>query len=699
MKTKRLASTLIILISLSFSLAAQQINPEEARLTARKFIFERSAAYGSFEEAVVQDYEVFYSGGLPALYVMNMQPQGFVVVTAGRNVHPVIGYSFKGTFTKNGCPPQLEEYLNKMAKQTVFAMQHKQAASREVNALWQHYRNTSADKLAKFEGRQVEPLLTSTWDQGNPYNKMCPADPAGPGGHCYAGCVATAMGQVANYFRWPLQGTGSYSYSCPPYGTLSVDYSEANYLWNRMPLYLGYTNIPVAEFLYHLGVSVDMVYGPNGSGMYNHKAAYSLRTYFKYSPETQYVYRDSTSMDWDSLLVSHLDQKIPMYYAGWSVPNINGHAFVCDGYQEGDYYHFNWGWSGSYDGYFYTDNLTPGGSNFNLAQELIINAFPDTVNYTYPYLCNGEDTLNSTAGTIDDGSGPVYPYENNSNCSWLIAPEDSVNHITIDFLRFKTDINDILTVYDGATTSDSVLGSYSGSNLPDAIQSSGDKMLITFTSDDTEQDEGFLLSYEAEIPVYCSGMAQMVAVADTFSDGSGPRDYHNGTSCLWYIKPDNVSEITLHFLEFNTETEHDPLKIYEGNTLIATFSGDTLPDPVHIESDKMMVSFSSNSSVTATGWTAYYTTDLTQIRNRKAGQDFNIYPNPAGEVVFIHHSLKGDQAVLSLFSPEGKCLLQNNINPNEENPVRLELNELQKGVYFVNIRDSNTQYFGKIVRR
>ncbi len=147
-------------------------------------------------------------------------------------------------------------------------------------------------------------------------------------------------------------------------------------------------NDAVAELLFHLGVSVDMDYGPTGSGMWNHKAAYSLRTYFNYSPETQYLYRDSTNLDWDSVIVAHLDQKIPMYYAGWSVPNINGHAFIIDGYQTEDYFHFNWGWGGSYDGYFYLDNLVPGGNNFNLAQELVINCYPDTINYSYPYYCS-----------------------------------------------------------------------------------------------------------------------------------------------------------------------------------------------------------------------------------------------------------------------------------------------------------------------
>ena len=219
-------------------------------------------------------------------------------------------------------------------------------------------------------------MLISTWDQGQFYNQMCPADPAGPAGHCLTGCVATAMGQLCYYFRWPLTGTGSYTYQHPVYGTITANFGDTEYRWNEMTNSVQEQNEAVAELLFHLGVSVDMDYGPTGSGMWNHKAAYSLRTYFKYSPETQYLYRDSTNLDWDSVIVAHLDQKIPMYYAGWSVPNINGHAFIVDGYQTETYFHFNWGWGGSYDGYFYLDNLVPGGNNFNLAQELVINCFP-----------------------------------------------------------------------------------------------------------------------------------------------------------------------------------------------------------------------------------------------------------------------------------------------------------------------------------
>lgn len=180
--------------------------------------------------------------------------------------------------------------------------------------------------------------------------------------------------------------------------------------------------------------------------MYNHKAAYSLRTYFKYSPQTQYVFRDSTSLDWDSLIIAHLDRRMPLYYAGWSVPNDQGHAFVCDGYQGTDYFHFNFGWSGSFDGYFYIDNLTPGGNNFNLAQELIINCYPDTVNYTYPSYCNSAlTTLKFREGTIDDGSGPLHNYQPTAVCNWLLMPqtdEDSISNITLTFDTFEINPSD-----------------------------------------------------------------------------------------------------------------------------------------------------------------------------------------------------------------------------------------------------------------
>ncbi len=327
-----------------------------------------------------------------------------------------------------------------------------------------------------------------------------------------------------------------------------------------------------------------------------------------------------------------------MYYAGWSVPNINGHAFVCDGYQTGNYYHFNWGWSGSYDGYFYTDNLSPGGSNFNLAQEVIINGFPDTNAYSYPYYCMGDKFwLDCLEGTIDDGSGPVYDYTSDASCSWLIAPEDSVDYIALEFLNFNTDNGDILTVYDGDNTSAPVLGTFQGTDIPENVVSTSDKVLITFTSDASGEAPGWLLSYECAIPVYCPGISIIDEQSGYLTDGSGPRDYHNNTNCFWIIEPPGASEVTIYFTDFHTEEGNDGVKVFnsETNEVLALLFGDINPDPITSPSGKMAVRFTTNATITAPGWDAYYETDLVSLGEFLLEESLKMFPNPATEHVSL----------------------------------------------------------------
>jgi len=450
-----------------------------------------------------------------------------------------------------------------------------------------------------------------------------------------------------------------------------------------------------------LGIACDMVYGPNGSGMYNHKAAYALRTFFKYSPETVYVYRDSTNLDWDSLLITHLDRAIPMYYAGWSVPNINGHAFVCDGYQAGNYYHFNWGWSGSYDGYFYTDNLSPGGSNFNLAQEVVINAFPDTNAYSYPVYCLGEITLEGTDGTIGDGSGPVYDYMPDAACSWLIVPEDSVEFITLEFLNFTTEAGDIVTVYDGETTAAPVLATLQGPELPTDIVSTGDKMLVTFTSDASGAAPGWLLRYESEIPVYCTGMVNANEQSGTFSDGSGPADYHNGSTCMWMIQPPGATELTLYFNSFNTEEEFDQVKVFDPVTqeLLADLSGDINPPPVTSPSGKAFVTFSTNYTITAPGWEIYYETDLVKVEENLIESSFIMYPNPArNKVSLTFRAETNSQLNVSITDIAGQLAYFETASANAgENSIDINTDKLEAGIYILKITSEDFALYKKLI--
>jgi hypothetical protein len=110
---------------------------------------------------------------------------------------------------------------------------------------------------------------------------------------------------------------------------------------------------------------------------------------------------------------------------------------------------------------------------------------------------------------------------------------------------------------------------------------------------------------------YCSGTTTLTAASGTFSDGSGPANYLNNTNCSWLIQPaDGATFIRITFTEFNTEANFDFVRIYAGTdangTLVAGYSGTSLPGPTVVTGSAAFVTFTSDLSITAAGWTANY---------------------------------------------------------------------------------------------
>ena len=703
-------SLILLFIPAWTGVTAAEVTPALAGKAALHFIALQSA---SAPEAAAFTFSVkeiltATAEGIPVYHVVNLLPQGWALISGDDRVPPVLAYSFKGSYSLSNPPPQCAAWMKQYEGQILHAIREQRPS---LLSQWSFLPLPSS--LFTPSSKGVEPLITSEWNQNFPYNAMCPEDPAGPGGHAYAGCVPTCMGQVMYYFRWPWTGTGSYSYLDSTYGVQTAVFDTTTYDWNRMTDVAEGENPAIALLLYHLGVSCDLVYGPDGSGMYNHKAAYSLKTYFKYDPKTQYVFRDSTTMNWDSILISHLDRKIPMYYAGWSVPNVMGHAFVCDGYQ-GDitdtvhYFHFNFGWGGQNDGYFRTDDLTVGGNNFNLAQEVIINCYPDTAAYTYPLYCSGDTKIRYQAGTFEDGSGPVKDYLPGSSCTWQIDPQtdtDSVTSITLTFGRCSLDPSDLVTVYDGPDETFPLLASLSGDTVPPPFQSAGNKMFVRFTSDQNLEGNGFFAGFSSELPVWCSGTTELVADTAEFDDGSLRFNYHDGQLCKWKVSTASGGPLTLNFRSFDTEEDHDVLKIYDfsNSTLVAQISGhydpDTLPAPVTIEGGTAFLVFNTNGSVTAQGWEIYYPKSTQSVGEETDPGRLMISPNPATECFTLSFSGKETETgVLEILTSEGKEILKRSVvitsGPNQ---ITVDTETLKPGLYLVRVRTAEKMMMEKVV--
>jgi len=465
----------------------------------------------------------------------------------------------------------------------------------------------------------VEPLLTSKWDQLDYYNQMCPADPDGFGGHSPVGCVATAMSQLMYYYRFPPVGNGSNSY-IPPYGNgiygeQFADFGNTWYRWDEMQDRCFESSPAVAELCYQCGVSVNMAYQPNGAGASTTDVPTALINYFNSAPSAWFQDRaelDSTAL-WKTMLITNLDNRQPVLYRstnGWS-----GHAYVCDGYQDSSYYHFNWGWSGNYNGYYYIEELIPGGINLSNGQGAVFNIYPDTTQFEYPVFCNGPKMIISRVGTIEDGSGPKK-YQASTQCQWLIQPEDTaVTNILLEFLMIDTEYGvDTISIYDGASADAELLGVFSGHEIPGKIHSSSNALFITFHSNEDAQYDGWKISYYGYSLPFCEGIIVVNEKEGLVEDGSKLLEYSNHADCSWLIAPevpvtDSVDRIKLHFDLFSIAPD-DTLYVYDGENetmpLIGKFSGWSQPEDIISGSNQVFLNFKTNGGNVGPGWAISY---------------------------------------------------------------------------------------------
>lgn len=631
------------------------------------------------------------------MYVFTEAQGGYVVVSAWGGVPPVLAYSLKGSWSEAAQPPAVQHLINDYREQIRSARTRGLAATPAVQQTWQQL---LAETPSKMNGaKSISPMLLTTWDQGRYYNAMCPSDPDGPDDHAVNGCVPTALAQIMNYFRWPVQGTGSYSYTEPDYGILSADFGNTVYRWNEMPLELSAYNDPVAELMFHLGVSVDLDYGPDGSGMYNHKAAWAMRTYFGYDPATEYIFRDTAvHSNWKQLVLQHLDAGIPLYYAGWSdTINEMGHAFVCDGYQDTTWFHMNFGWGGSYDGYFMLDDLTPGVSDFTLDHELILNMKPAA---GYPLYCGGNDTLVAMNGVVEDGSGPMYNYANGLDCYWLIAPEDSVSNIKLTFKKFNVSATgDILYVYNGPTTSHPLVGSYTGTTLPAALNLANQQVLLYFHSSASGNAAGWMVEYETTLPVYCTTLQTVTADAGIIVDGSGPRDYHNNSMCRWKIEPNGATSVTAQTTAMDL-APGDTLYFYDSNNglLLAKVSSDSMLSGVVSPSGKMTLLFRSDANTAAGGWAVQYNS-AGAVPEPECLTELSLTPNPARDQLFLSaYAVRSGELCLQLLNASLQQVYTKReaVQPGLFS-LQIPLSDLPSGLYLLRITAGEEQSVHKIV--
>lgn len=324
---------------------------------------------------------------------------GFVIVAADDRARGVLGYTDRGSFVHGSLPASLRYWLSRYERQIEWASQRPAG-------------NTYRLAGAKVSRTPVAPIVSAEWDQHEPYNDKCPED---NGTRCPTGCVATAIAQIMYTNKWPEKGTGSISYEWVvndvSKGTLSADFSQSSYDWESMAdTYGGESSEAardaVATLLRDVGYAVQMQYTSSTSGATTFKAMEALHNYFGYDKGVAYYSADFyTADEWEEMCYSELAAGRAFYLSGSN--DAAGHAFVCDGYENG-YFHINWGWGGLSNGYFLLDALDPevqgtgGGSagyDQNLASIFGIRQPQEGSSYIPIFYCRSEFDVSPKTAT------------------------------------------------------------------------------------------------------------------------------------------------------------------------------------------------------------------------------------------------------------------------------------------------------------
>lgn len=329
------------------------------------------------------------------IYIVNIEPTGYVLVTSNFKNVPIAAHSDSGSFELNeDSPDGLKSWLaENMLLNDVLEMEE---PKEEIQTEWEllssmpypgdNYDDDNPENdipgdpnwtvnYSHTVNEQYGPLLQTTWGQRYPYNTLIENNPP-------TGCVAVATAQIMRYHEWP----NSFNWNIMPNFAFTVDTGS----------------LEIANLMYELGLpeNLDMNYTPTGSGANSQNARRTLVDNYGYSPSAIYAPYEFNTVRQEILMYNrpvYMDGYHSSETTGWwlweQTTYSDGHAWVCDGYKkqydiyihnEGTGYEYsteenihewlymNWGWDKKGNGWFYNNNIwvygvaiSVGGENVN----------------------------------------------------------------------------------------------------------------------------------------------------------------------------------------------------------------------------------------------------------------------------------------------------------------------------------------------
>ncbi|MFC1887577.1 C10 family peptidase [Candidatus Cloacimonadota bacterium] len=396
---------IVLIATLNYTLLAEQAEFVTCTQVAENKLIQlgRSGEFSIINVVQINDQQ----DEAAIFYVFQLDPEGYIVVSAETDLPPVIAYSFSSSFFDVGSGNVL---LNMLKTDIQLRLNNVSILPDEIisarNGSWLQILDET-DRNDRFEQWPPEGTtptggwLLDTWTQSAPYNNFCPMDMQS-GNRSLAGCPSIAMAEILNYHRttnrvsfddeddyyhnyggnqyWIDNDHEEYDFLSFPELNDHLDVLAYNYL-HELPV----TYTDKAALVFACGVAAAQVYGSGGSGTFGVDQANDAYLKFNFE-DVQLIY--DTTPDFYEQIIQNIMDALPVHFATVTPAWDSGHNFVVDGYNTDDFYHINFGWGGSYNGWYLLPDEIPLG--LTVVEGAIVDIVPDM----YTGFITGQITLN-----------------------------------------------------------------------------------------------------------------------------------------------------------------------------------------------------------------------------------------------------------------------------------------------------------------
>jgi len=361
----KLISVFTLLIILNNNFYCKQVDKTKVENMAQIFINSQFLGFSidSIKELESSSYQKIG-------YVIQMKPEGYIVMSNDTDIYPIIVYSKRGQFdfrnTANNILLHLVQWDLEARKKSIELKYASLQGISTNNLCWQYYFPRGKTAMKSNQQDIYGPLLSTKWDQNGFYDDYCPYDPQKILGiintRSLVGCTAVSAAQIINYWKFPQsihfnQNSDHYisngkngiinipedasTYDFPTFAELNSQLSNIQFNGSQAE---------IAYLCFGVGIKLKMNYSWEGSGAYQ---SYSFFRNLGFGSAYQKLWSECYNQ-----VINNIEEGWPVQVSVHNNALDNHHSVVFDGYNtSNNSFHVNMGWSGSNDDWYIPPEL------------------------------------------------------------------------------------------------------------------------------------------------------------------------------------------------------------------------------------------------------------------------------------------------------------------------------------------------------